>query len=541
MRPIADSRRKSQGGMALLLVSLMAATAALMLYRELPRVAFQSQRQKEQMLMERGQEYQHAIGLFVRANSNRWPASVEELESFNGKRYLRRRYIDPMTGKDEWRMIHIQNGILTDSVNSKPPSTQQTSNNGTGIVAEIPLTNGGMNAPGAVNPALRRRPSDGGAQTNADGSPITGGFGGLPGVTGASGIPGATGTTGTNPGLPGMGAFPGGISPISNGNGTNGAPGLPGVPGVPTAANGTTGQTGSTGSNSSNGGGLFGSSSSGGLFASAPTPAPATGTTGQPGLPGQLPNGIGGIPGVPGQSPLPGQTATTNNTGTPGLTINPQSQAAAAGLIQNLLTTPRPGGLAGIQSAQQQSANTVGGGIAGVASKYDSDSIMLYSDKQNYAEWEFIYDPSKYRRPPPPTSGVGLGTQNTGGLFASNSGSSSTTSAGGSALPAGQANGSFGNNGFGSTPGTQGATGATGAAGTPGTTGAFGSSFFPVSAGGSNPGAGGPNGMGAPVGSSPMGTPGMPGAQGANGQAVAPGSGGFGGGGGIDIRPGRAN
>src|SRR6185437_4802611 len=130
-------------------------------YRELPRVAFQSQRQKEQMLVERGETYKRAIQLFYRTNK-RWPASFDELESFNNKRYLRRRYKDPMTGKDDWRLIHIQGGVLTDSVNSKPPSTQQSSN-GTGIVAEIPLVSNGPQQGGGVNPALRRRPSDGGA------------------------------------------------------------------------------------------------------------------------------------------------------------------------------------------------------------------------------------------------------------------------------------------------------------------------------------------------------------------------------------------
>ena len=42
-------RRSGESGFALLLVFLMAALIAIMLYRELPRLAFESQRAKEQL------------------------------------------------------------------------------------------------------------------------------------------------------------------------------------------------------------------------------------------------------------------------------------------------------------------------------------------------------------------------------------------------------------------------------------------------------------------------------------------------------------
>jgi len=105
--------RPKDSGFALLLVFLMASLIAISLYMELPRVAFQAERQKEQLLIEHGEQYKRAIGLFLRTNKNaRWPASIEELESYNNHRSLRKRYIDPMTGKDEWRLIHLQNGVL---------------------------------------------------------------------------------------------------------------------------------------------------------------------------------------------------------------------------------------------------------------------------------------------------------------------------------------------------------------------------------------------------------------------------------------------
>src|SRR5438552_12767054 len=101
--------RKSEAGFALLFIYAMAATVAIMLYMELPRVAFEAQRDKEQLLIDRGEQYSRAIGLYVR-KFNRYPADFEALESTQNLRFLRRRYVDPMTGKQEWRIIHVGPG-----------------------------------------------------------------------------------------------------------------------------------------------------------------------------------------------------------------------------------------------------------------------------------------------------------------------------------------------------------------------------------------------------------------------------------------------
>src|SRR5207248_1871504 len=143
-------------------VFLMAAVIAISLYMEIPRVAFESQRQKEQMLVERGEQYKRAIRMFFAANK-RYPATIEEMESFNNRRFLRKRFRDPMTGKEEWRFIHIQNGILTDSLVQKPKGQQQAGSTQSQLVAEIPASALDPSAAGASAPnmAMRRRASDG--------------------------------------------------------------------------------------------------------------------------------------------------------------------------------------------------------------------------------------------------------------------------------------------------------------------------------------------------------------------------------------------
>jgi type II secretory pathway pseudopilin PulG len=154
---------KPERGFALLLVFLLAAAVALMLYRQLPRTAFENEREKEQVLIDRGEQYKRAIQLFRNANA-RWPQSIEELEKFADKRYLRRRYKDPMTGKDEWRLIHTNGAFLTDSLVTKPPNADGKDQDGKQLAANSanPGTPGipGAEQPPEVNAAVLQRPSD---------------------------------------------------------------------------------------------------------------------------------------------------------------------------------------------------------------------------------------------------------------------------------------------------------------------------------------------------------------------------------------------
>ncbi len=349
--------RRSESGFALLLVFLMAAILAIALYTEIPRVAFQTQRQKEQMLMERGEQYKLGIRRFMQANS-RLPANLDELEKLNNRHFLRRRYKDPMTGKDEWRLIHSTGGVLTDSKLGKKGDKKETNPNAGTFVADMPGLGSMPTSGQGANIATRRRASDGGgadpSQIGNTTQPSTGGSGAPP-------VPGMPG--GGYPGMPG-----------------GGYPGMPGVPGTPqpsgASASGGGGFVGSGGSFVGGGSGLGSqpNNPSGGLPVNAgQMPGGMPG-----GLPGGMPGGMPGIPGTPGSAP-----------GQPNQAVN---------MINNILTSPRPGGLAGIQTA---GAGMGGTGIAGVASNVDEDAIMVYADQTNYSLWEFVYD-GNFRPPPDP-------------------------------------------------------------------------------------------------------------------------------------------
>ncbi len=111
----ARRANSQKSGFAMLAVFLMAAVVAISLYMELPRVVMESQRAKEQLLVDRGEQYKRAIQVYYRT-IRRYPPDLDALENTNNRRFLRKRYKDPMTGEDNWRLIHVDGGVFTDSL-----------------------------------------------------------------------------------------------------------------------------------------------------------------------------------------------------------------------------------------------------------------------------------------------------------------------------------------------------------------------------------------------------------------------------------------
>lgn len=361
-------RRKNQRGFALLFVFALAAAALVMLYLEMPRVAFEHQRDKEGLLVERGEEYVRAIQLYVQ-KFNRYPQTLEDLETTNNVRFLRKRFRDPITGSDEWRLIHIDAaGQFTDSLVYKrqeqkresAPHVLQSNVQGIGVSAEM------VGQPGegqAVNPALRRTASD----RIIPGMPGEGGAP-APAQEGEEGrqvenspppeaqAPPPPGTDTVIRGEPGSPAAAAGQSPFRMPGNVppGGAPGQ--APGAPPAI----GQP------------SIGSSAGIGAVSAAPPPAPPAGGGMAPGMapPQTLQSGAPGS--APGLGPGEGQRPGVPNE--------------ALQAIQRILTRqPAQGGA-------PAGGMPIGGGIAGVASRADMEGIRVYNERTNYKEWEFLFD-----------------------------------------------------------------------------------------------------------------------------------------------------
>ncbi|WP_031495615.1 hypothetical protein [Bryobacter aggregatus] len=365
-------RRQSERGYALLFVFVLSAITALTLYNELPRAVFESQRAKEELLLSRGQEYQRGIQLYYR-KLRKYPTTIEDLEKTSGVRFLRRRYVDPFSGKDDWRFVHINaSGQYTDSKVIKPPSATNGANGtnslSTSITQEQPKND-------ANDPALKRRASDTSAvEIGSNGS--NGAVAPTDPYAPPSAVP-----------APYPGANP---TNVSNPNNYNPA-GMGGV--------------GSVGSGSSAPGGMGSGSVGVGGVGSVGTSYPAAAAQLQSGGHMIQPNGqrpltpeqlnpamniIQGLLTTP-RTPPPG-IVSGNNGGTSGGTsggFGPNPNAP--------ITNPSGTFLASGPAANGGNGQLGGGGIAGVASKHEGRGIKLVNDRDRIEEWEFIYDYAKDR------------------------------------------------------------------------------------------------------------------------------------------------
>src|SRR5258708_15408346 len=97
----ATRARKNEQGYVLLAVMLLVTLLIIALAIEAPRLGQQIKREREEELIHRGQEYSRAIKKFYIASGGHYPTSLEQLENTNNKRFLRKRYKDPVTGKDD--------------------------------------------------------------------------------------------------------------------------------------------------------------------------------------------------------------------------------------------------------------------------------------------------------------------------------------------------------------------------------------------------------------------------------------------------------
>jgi type II secretory pathway pseudopilin PulG len=106
MRCHSKSGDCGESGFILLAVIFMVALILIAMAVAAPRIAKSIQRDKEEELIHRGLQYRQAIKLYYKKFGS-YPASIDQLVNSNDIRFLRKRYTDPMTGKDDWKIIHF--------------------------------------------------------------------------------------------------------------------------------------------------------------------------------------------------------------------------------------------------------------------------------------------------------------------------------------------------------------------------------------------------------------------------------------------------
>jgi type II secretory pathway pseudopilin PulG len=99
-----SSRRQERG---YVLLTLLLAMSMLIIAAGIgaSSIAFSIRRDREEELIHRGVQYSRAIREFTK-KTGRFPIRLEELDDTNGRRFLRKHYKDPLTGKD-FKLLHM--------------------------------------------------------------------------------------------------------------------------------------------------------------------------------------------------------------------------------------------------------------------------------------------------------------------------------------------------------------------------------------------------------------------------------------------------
>lgn len=116
---IPRSQNRQEKGYVLLAVMLLVTLMLITLSVELPRISQQIKREKEEELVHRGEEYAKAVKKY-RRKMGALPTSIEQLEDTNHIRFLRKRYKDPITGGDEWKLVHAGEAQIPLPKNNNP-------------------------------------------------------------------------------------------------------------------------------------------------------------------------------------------------------------------------------------------------------------------------------------------------------------------------------------------------------------------------------------------------------------------------------------
>lgn len=199
---------------AIFLVLLVLSVAA-------PTVARQLRREREVEAVHRGNQYVRAMQLYYKKFGH-YPGTMEQLEKSNNIRFLRQKYVDPTTGKADWRLIHLGEQKTTVKGFFGQPLAGVASS-GLGSASSLASPGGAGRTPSAFGGPGSSPSAFGSAGSNSAG----GGSGSLGGSgQGGSGFGGASSSTGgLSVGGSGTGGFgssgAGGSGPGPSGAGGN--------------------------------------------------------------------------------------------------------------------------------------------------------------------------------------------------------------------------------------------------------------------------------------------------------------------------------
>jgi type II secretory pathway pseudopilin PulG len=170
MRVRFQNHHLRERGYILLTLMLFVALLTIGFLAIIQRIDTQIKRDREEELIHRGVQYSRAVRRYFK-KFGRYPNTVEQLEDTNNYRSLRKRYKDPITGKDfkPLHMTDVQMSFVAGGAGGLPP----------GLAANV-STAGGLNGVAAMaggvgqNPTAAQNPQGGADQSAASDTSPTG-------------------------------------------------------------------------------------------------------------------------------------------------------------------------------------------------------------------------------------------------------------------------------------------------------------------------------------------------------------------------------
>src|ERR1700733_4395484 len=109
-------KARDEGGWVLLTLLLAMALMVIFAAAILPSITFDIKRDREEEMIHRGMQYSRAIRAYYK-KFGRYPTKIEDLESANNLRFLRKRYKDPLNCKgtkcEDFKLLHFGEVKLT--------------------------------------------------------------------------------------------------------------------------------------------------------------------------------------------------------------------------------------------------------------------------------------------------------------------------------------------------------------------------------------------------------------------------------------------
>lgn len=246
--PTNHARRDSEAGYVLLAVLFLTVVLLVSLAIAAPKIARSIQRDKDLETIHRGEQYRRALQLYYR-QFGKYPTSMDQLVNTNNVRFLRQKYVDPETGKDDWKPIyygqaHVRPlgffGQPLAGVEGLMASATAGGGMASGMYAPLPATATDANGVPVSDNGSGAGTSPGASGSSAFGSGSTSAFGnnGSSSFGSSGGVNGGTFSMGGQNGASGIGA--------NSGFGNNGQSG----PGSPNGGIGSNGSSSAFGSGS---------------------------------------------------------------------------------------------------------------------------------------------------------------------------------------------------------------------------------------------------------------------------------------------------